>query len=53
MTKNEDTLARITVKLLLELEILETQKTLWQLRAKAKRMRIVEVKRQVAEIRKK
>jgi hypothetical protein len=45
ITKN----ARIIHKLSLDLKILEGQEHLWKLRAKAKRLRINEVKRQVAK----
>jgi hypothetical protein len=41
--------ARIIHKLTLDLQILEHQERLWKLRAKAKRLRINEVKRQVAK----
>jgi hypothetical protein len=41
--------ARIIHKLSLDLKILEGQEHLWKLRAKAKRLRINEVKRQVAK----
>ncbi len=39
--------SRAMEKLLLALEILEKQKELWTLRAKAKKIRIAEVKRQI------
>lgn len=46
-----DKRARVIAKLELELEILNTQETLWRLRAKAKRLRIAEVERQIREVR--
>ncbi len=47
-----DKTARVMAKLELDLSILEHQETLWRLRAKAKRLRIAEVKRQITEVRK-
>ncbi len=44
--------ARIIRRLELQLEILETQMKLWELRAKAKRGRIAEVQREIQERRK-
>jgi hypothetical protein len=41
--------ARIIRRLELQLEILETQMKLWELRAKAKRSRIAEVQREIQE----
>jgi hypothetical protein len=45
--KNKNGNARIIAKLHLDLSILEHQERLWQLRAKAKRLRITEVERQI------
>ncbi len=47
-----DKTARVMAKLQLDLSILEQQELLWRLRAKAKRLRIAEVKRQITEIKK-
>ncbi len=45
-----DRAARIIEKLELDLSILTHQETLWRLRAKAKRLRIAEVKRQISQV---
>jgi len=46
----ENKQARAIAKLELELEMIETQERLWHLRAKAKRLRKADVKRQLAEV---